>query len=190
MADERGYIGKFFISLSLYLGFTCACAPTANPSRGRIYGGSPVPLGDLPAAVAIVEQDSQRLACSGVLIAPDVVLTAGHCVQEYAGLSDIWALAPATLAGRLKVYVGDGVGGGVLPAQYAVKAVYADPELRASPRGHADYGLVVLENTVVGSKSLPLMTELAPLLSTLRSGSLTIAGFGRREDNGLGIKYL
>ncbi|MCX6106109.1 MAG: trypsin-like serine protease [Proteobacteria bacterium] len=201
MADERRYIGNFFISLSLYLGFICGCAPTSDPSRVRIYGGSPVALGDLPTAVAVVERESQRLACSGVLITPDVVLTAGHCVQEYAGFSDTLASTPATLADRWKVYVGDGVDGGVLPAQYDVKAVYVHPLLRASPRGYADYGLMVLEHPVVGAEPLPLMAELAPLRSVLlsgrsglagrsgRSGSLRIAGFGRREDDGKGIKY-
>lgn len=198
MADKRRYIGRFFISLSLCIGFICACAPTSDPSRVRIYGGSPVTLGGLPTAVAVVGQDSQRLACSGVLITPDVVLTAGHCVQEYAGFLDTLASTPVTLADRLRVYVGDGVDGGVLPAQHTVKAVHVHPMLRASPRGYADYGLMILENPVVGAEPLPLMTELAPLLRVLRSGrsglsnrsgSLRIAGFGRREDNGRGIKY-
>ena len=201
MADERRYIGKFFISLSVYLGFICGCAPISDPSRVRIFGGSPVAKGGLSAGVAVVERDSDRLVCSGVLITPDVVQTAGHCIQEYADLTDTLDSAPANLAERWKVYIGDGVDGGVLPAQYDVKAVYVHPMLRANPRGYADYGLMVLEHPVVGAEPLPLMTELAPLLGVLRSGrsglpwrsgrsgSLRIAGFGRREDDGKGIKY-
>lgn len=46
--------------------------------RGAVVGGQPAPTGAWPDAVALYAVTGQ-LACSGVLVAPDVVLTAGHC---------------------------------------------------------------------------------------------------------------
>ena len=43
----------------------------------RIVGGSQVPRGRWPDVVAVMLRDG---ACTGVLVAPDVVLTAGHCI--------------------------------------------------------------------------------------------------------------
>ena len=48
----------------------------------RVLGGRPVPVGELPDCVAI--GCSTEWLCTGTLIAPNVVLTAGHC----AGCSD------------------------------------------------------------------------------------------------------
>jgi hypothetical protein len=42
-----------------------------------VVGGAPAPVGAWDDAVALFGQG--RLACSGTLIAPDLVLTAGHC---------------------------------------------------------------------------------------------------------------
>ena len=43
----------------------------------RIVGGQPADPGDWPSAAAVQRDGS--FICSGVLVAPDVVLTAGHC---------------------------------------------------------------------------------------------------------------
>lgn len=52
--------------------------PPATAGRGAVVGGQPAPTGAWPDAVALYAVTGQ-LACSGVLVAPDVVLTAGHC---------------------------------------------------------------------------------------------------------------
>ena len=43
-----------------------------------VTGGMPVPPGKWPDAVAVVGRGG---VCSGVVVAPDVVLTAGHCAE-------------------------------------------------------------------------------------------------------------
>ncbi len=53
----------------------CAPAPSAAVTHGRADG-------DTEAVVAILE--GGRLVCSGVAVAEDAVLTAGHCVQAFA----------------------------------------------------------------------------------------------------------
>src|SRR5436190_17555121 len=46
---------------------------------GNVVGGTTVPVGKWPDALALL---GQQAACTGTLIAPDVVLTAGHCIGE------------------------------------------------------------------------------------------------------------
>jgi secreted trypsin-like serine protease len=59
-----------------------AAATNATP---RIVGGKPVPKGDLPALAALLVpgkgKATFRLVCSGTLVAPDVILSAAHCVE-------------------------------------------------------------------------------------------------------------
>src|SRR5262245_45538780 len=50
----------------------------ASPSI-PVIGGTPVKPGEWPDAVAVLSRDA---ACTGTLIAPDVVLTAGHCIAS------------------------------------------------------------------------------------------------------------
>lgn len=51
-----------------------------------VIGGTAVPAGKWPDAVAVVGAQG---SCSGTLIAPDIVLTAGHCAE--AGLTQVIA---------------------------------------------------------------------------------------------------
>ncbi len=51
--------------------------PFLASSSTSVVGGTPVKPGAWPDAVAVLSQDA---ACTGTLITPDVVLTAGHCV--------------------------------------------------------------------------------------------------------------
>lgn len=57
-----------------------------DPSSGLgVVGGAPAPVGAWNDAVALYTAANQ-FACSGVLIAPDVVLTAGHCGASLGGV--------------------------------------------------------------------------------------------------------
>ncbi|HTL35074.1 MAG TPA: trypsin-like serine protease, partial [Kofleriaceae bacterium] len=50
--------------------------PPPGAQHSAIVGGEDVALGDWPDAVAIFGTSG---TCTGTLIAPDLVLTAGHC---------------------------------------------------------------------------------------------------------------
>ena len=56
------------------------CSPDVPSARAdeRVVGGSEVPRGRWPDAVAVIGRSG---FCTGTLIAPDVVLTAGHCLD-------------------------------------------------------------------------------------------------------------
>lgn len=51
---------------------------TSSLSTPHVVGGTPVKPGAWPDAVAVLARNA---ACTGTLIAPDVVLTAGHCIE-------------------------------------------------------------------------------------------------------------
>jgi uncharacterized protein (TIGR03382 family) len=53
-------------------------APRLAPRNEVIVGGTDVPAGKWPDTVAVLGETG---VCSGTLIAPDVVLTAGHCAD-------------------------------------------------------------------------------------------------------------
>lgn len=55
------------------------------PVPHGVVGGEPAAEGAWPDAVAILSVVGDQFACSGVLIAPDIVLTAGHCLGAAPG---------------------------------------------------------------------------------------------------------
>jgi len=67
----RSLVVSILFSLSL------SSIPSARADEA-VVGGSPVPRGRWPDVVAVLMRDG---VCTGTLIAPDVVLTAGHCID-------------------------------------------------------------------------------------------------------------
>ncbi|KAL7541540.1 hypothetical protein ACHAXR_011698 [Thalassiosira sp. AJA248-18] len=49
------------------------------PIQPRIIGGSPTPTNRFPYAASLLNTETLTHVCGGTLIAPDIVLTAGHC---------------------------------------------------------------------------------------------------------------
>ena len=72
-----------------------AVANTVGPSP--IVNGYPAPFGKYPAVTLVAYEFG---FCSGVLVAPDIVLTAGHCIEE----ND----TPKAIVGAMKVMGTDG----------------------------------------------------------------------------------
>ena len=65
-------------SLALVLVLVCTAAARANTVDDNVVGGGQVPRGRWPDAVAVIARDG---VCTGTLIAADVVITAGHCID-------------------------------------------------------------------------------------------------------------
>ncbi len=68
--------GSGMTNLSALCLVLVSTAASAAPSE--VVGGTPVAKGEWPDVVAVMLEDG---ACSGTLIAKDVVLTAGHCIE-------------------------------------------------------------------------------------------------------------
>jgi secreted trypsin-like serine protease len=67
---------RYALSVALLaLPMTALAGPVAEP----VIGGSAAPAGKWPDAAAVLWSGEQ--ACTGTLIAPNVVITAGHCVE-------------------------------------------------------------------------------------------------------------
>lgn len=86
-------MSRTLVVASLLLPTLAIASPRGELSELRIeapadhvIGGTAVPLGKWPDAVAVVGAQG---SCTGTLIAPDIVLTAGHCAD--AGLTQVIA---------------------------------------------------------------------------------------------------
>ena len=125
-------------------------APPGGARTTRIVGGVPAEPGEFPWMVRL------SMGCGGSLYAPDVVLTAAHCV---AGVTDAGTIE-ATVKGR-KVD--------------AVRTLIA-PGYEGMGK---DWALIELAEPVTGVPLLPANTDPAD-----DEGVFTVAGWGAAEPGG------
>lgn len=148
-------------SLSLVLLSSAAvAAPSGSPvpapekQISSVVGGTPVPEGKWRDVVLVVGRDS---TCTGTLIAPDIVLTAGHCVE-----SEPYEVRTDTVDYSAP-------GGDRIPVKWS--RAYPDWEHKY------DVGVIMLEHVALGRPRM-----IAPACAAkagLREGAmLHLVGFG------------
>jgi V8-like Glu-specific endopeptidase len=170
----------------LLLALTLAACPLAGraqepswslerPSAGtgptvvvsNIYKGTPT--ADFPAVVglAITNRDGTGIICSGTLIAPSAVLTAGHC------------LAFHPIAATAVVFPDGGTG-----VSYTAAAFDRHPRFSLARAAVADIAIVILASPVADVAPMPLARR------SPRPGTTgTIVGFGEDAPGGrVGVK--
>jgi trypsin len=133
----------------------------------QIYNG--IPTSGYPAVseLAILNGDGSVVGCSGTLVSPSVVMTAGHCV------------ASNPLAAAAVFFPG-----GDVRLQYNVVAYVIHPDYAAF-QPPADLALLLLESPVSGVTPLPLAAK------TPRAGKRgIIVGYGQDETGNSGLKEL
>jgi secreted trypsin-like serine protease len=140
-------------------------------ARGAVIGGAPAPPGAYPSAAFVLDVQGKRtFACSGTVIAPSLVLTAGHCAKDvltgvpdrsrgYRVLTSQVDLAAASQTQISKVV-------GVIP--------YPGWARRRGDVG--DAGLLVLEKPVT-AQPMPLI-KLGQAQLASAGTRATIAGWG------------
>jgi len=159
--------------ISLYIGILSIFA------AADVVGGQEVPAGEHQEVVAITLM-GHGLHCSGVLIEPNIVLTAAHCLTE-----DLQAY---------RIYVGRGKEQNFwrldtkFQGQYKVKAAYAHPsyfdEDGNGPyiyeeKDRFDVGFMVLERRVKGVKAAKWNLDKTRIQSAIQNQEMAkIVGFG------------
>ncbi len=127
-----------------------------------VIGGTQVPAGKWPDAVAVLGQG----ACTGTLIAPDVVLTAGHC----ADMQPTQVIANST----------DYAGGGGITAQ--VKSVTPYPNWENS----YDVTVIVLTAPITGVTPRKVGTSCTFTEGFSDGKMVHLVGFGLTDTAGQG----
>lgn len=157
----------------------CACGPQLpSPAQPKVVGPSitKVETGAWRSTVGI--SYGGDLVCTGTLVAPRLVITAGHCVTDKQ-------------AGRYQVHYGNGDEADFRSKGVAVTRVDASPYYRKDIGGHADVAYLVLDEASE-EKIIPVATDLDELRELLTPGKkATVVGFGVRsnETGEAGIKY-
>ena len=152
----------------------------ASPPAGAVVGGKPAPPGTFGYVANVLIGGA--FGCSGTLIAPDWVLTAGHCGSASGSLS--MGLAPSPAAWPASFYTvqlgsvyADGHGG----ESHSVTQVIVDSDYIATNGTGNDVTLLQLDYP---SKIKPMLIAAASERPSWRPGVLsTIAGFGTTSEN-------
>jgi hypothetical protein len=152
---KRGFRAPFLFFAALGL-----VAAGAGPASA-VAGGTDVPDGALPFVARLSIGDTAR-ACTGALVHPQLVLTAGACIADSAGVVRAGAPPLPTTATVGRANVAGGTGGVVS----AVREVVPHPD--------RDLALLTLETPVTTIAPIPVAAAApAP------GDELTLAGFGR-----------
>lgn len=160
--------GKFELTLNADL-TGCSYPVVIDPTwraAPRIIDGTNVPEANFPTVGQV--GDTSSLFCTGTLIAPDCVLTAGHCHVDDGG-----SLLTAHTDGRFLL-------GGVTyeTTQIIVHPTYVG--FQAEQEDQFDMIIMKLSTSVTGVTPTPLYRQ-APTVGQ----TLTLAGFGE-QGTGLG----
>ena len=133
---------------------TCLVSAVAASPAAALGGKASGPADAALKSHAVMVLGSRGSACTGTLIAKDVVLTAGHCVQGSKELAVAWI-------------------GGSGPVLEAVRDTATHPQFSGRDRRSIDLALVRLAKPIGGAFSpSPLEDE------ALEASGFRLAGFG------------
>jgi trypsin len=163
-----------FRTLSLALataGATLAC--TAAPSMA-VVGGSDAAPGEFPSVSEVII--AKGFLCTGTLIAPDTVLTAGHCssITGGAGIASPAAYPPQAI----DVYIGSNKPG--QGEKVPVSKVTAHPNYLLSD----GYDISILKLSRASTKTPTPVSGTAEESLFAPSTLETIVGFGTTSEGG------
>jgi hypothetical protein len=133
-----------------------------------IYNGTPTQAFPAVVGVVVINQGGTTGLCSGTLVTPAVVLTAGHCLAF-------------GIRGAEVVIFPDGV----TEIDRRAVAYAIHPRFNLSIVAFADVGLLVLESPVAEVAPLPLV-----MAAPRRRVRGTIVGFGDDGPSGAGLKRM
>jgi hypothetical protein len=134
-----------------------ACLCASLPPAAALVGGAPPAVQSIARHVVFIVGGGS--ACTGVAIAPDLVLTAAHCVLDDDG----------EVSGTRTV-LRDGV-------KYTAVSVLVDLEYHQSPGPRLDAAVLVMDQMIHGPSAT--LGDVLPA-----QGPVTLAGFQPLDTNG------
>ena len=148
-----------------------AAAPAQAIVGGQVSGGTSTPDTSYPWQVAITtSMDNQDWFCGGTRVAPDLVLTAAHCVIDDDGR--------IAVPGHVTVFSGNTVLSSTTFSRATAVALYPGLNLQATPNGtpSGDLALVRIPSSAPGSPVSVIDASEAALWDV--GASLRITGWG------------
>jgi secreted trypsin-like serine protease len=190
--NPRLRFAALFACLLALLAAGCAGVDDADadtepdPDLGRaaspIVGGTAATMDQIYGTVALVDATASTYFCSGVLVAPTVVVTAAHCVYQGTNCNNTLyqPYNVEVVAGALNANGADAA------LQYTVASItprsdYVCPQ-SAGPGTNNDMAVIVLTSSVKSLSPVGVFTFDPTDPSTLAQGTLlTIEGYGSTD---------
>jgi len=173
--------GSKLISLCSALLFVapgCTSGDEVSFTQAPILGGSPITGGQFPTVVAILVAQGTKGMCTGTLVAPDLVLTAAHCVSpRVLGYNSQAEVTQNTMV------VLDGLD--LQSGQFGAtrKAASTVPHPSFNNPGDPDVGLIRLDQPVTDRTPSPV--NLDPANAPV-GVAVTMVGYGVADNGNAG----
>lgn len=178
MASRIPFVLSAFAGLSVLA--ACSADVGVVVNEDELQGGK-IDRGDPAVGLVWLEDD----LCTGTLIAPDVVLTAGHCVQSkvegfYTGTGKATGMvSPSTVASMVRHEVAEAV---AFPTyEKPKKPIPFDPSWRGCPNPTTDVALIRLAKPIPNVKPMKLGSSAAPAVGSTCVG----IGYGLHDASGV-----
>lgn len=168
-----------FTLLALAACFTPSSDPATGSKRSAIQGGA----ADEASRFAVAVLDASNDTCSGTLIAPNLILTARHCIASDTGGSFVDCAADDFLAPKpaSSFRVSTAASAKFADAPYKVTKILVPND--AAFCGN-DIAILFLDKNVPASEAKPATPALDPAATSTYGTAITAIGYGTSAPGG------